>query len=347
MNHTTSPPRLTRTQKGVLYALFLLALGVGFLCSAEWIARAKGIQPWNGAGTKVSVVPGGRFFAQHPTLGYAHLPGHFTVTLTDGYTFVATHGTDALRITQPTNRASSTAGLPEIWIFGCSFTHGWSLNDDETYPWLLQQRFSGHRIVNFGVSGYGTIHSLIQFREALAHRKPALAVLTYASFHDERNTFARTRRKTVAVWSRLGTVTQPYARLGRDDALQFLAADNVEYREFPLMRHLAVSHYLEMAWSDCEQKRLRSHEVSEALVLEIAALASSNAVKLLVASIAEDGGMQSFSDRHGIPHADISVDLEAPGNRNLPHDRHPSAAANRMYAAKLEAAIHRNFPELH
>ncbi len=37
----------------------------------------------------------------------------------------------------------------------------------------------------------------------------------------------------------------------------------------------------------------------------------------------------------GILTADMWVDLDIEGNRNLPHDRHPSAIANRQYAWKL------------
>ena len=134
-----------------------------------------------------------KFFSKHPTLGYSHIAGKFTVTLGDGYSFKVTHLPNTLRITHPLNTyGQEDLQKEEIWIFGCSFTHGWSLNDQETYPWFIQQRFPEYEVINFGVSGYGTIHSLIQLNEALEKgRRPKIAVLTYGSLHDERNVFLR------------------------------------------------------------------------------------------------------------------------------------------------------------
>jgi hypothetical protein len=324
-----------------MYAVFLSLLAGVFLLSAELILRLKGVRPWDMTKVNISVEPGGRFFTRHPTLGYTHIAGRFKVTLADGFSFVVTHLPNSLRITQPIDRYYGASERPEIWIFGCSFTHGWSLNDQETYPWLLQQRLPEYQIVNFGVSGYGTVHSLIQYREALRLKRPRLAILAYASFHDERNTFSRNRRKLVAPWNKLGPLIQPYARLAENKSLQYLYAD-VEYREFPMMRRLALSHFLEMCWNRIEPKLLRSHEVSEALVMEMARVSKEHNVKFLVAAIAKVDQMLEFAEQHGIPNADISVDLNIKGFINL-HDGHPSAAANKLYAANLEAAIR---PEL-
>jgi hypothetical protein len=163
--------------------------------------------------------------------------------LADGYSFVVTHLQNTLRATQPIDNYSAADEKPEIWIFGCSFTHGWSLNDEETYPWLLQQRFPDYQIVNFGVSGYGTIHSLFQYRDALRMKRPRLAILAYARFHDERNTFARNWRKSIAPKNNMGALKIPYALLSKDGTLQYLDAD-LYYKELPIMNQMALSHDL-------------------------------------------------------------------------------------------------------
>jgi hypothetical protein len=110
------------------------------LAAAEVLARFMGIQPWTNADLGIRVSPGGRLFTPHPTRGYTQLPGSFVVTLRDGYSFTLTHLPSGLRITHPLWTYTHTRSKPEIWIFGCSFTHGWSLQDHETYPWLLQTR---------------------------------------------------------------------------------------------------------------------------------------------------------------------------------------------------------------
>jgi hypothetical protein len=247
-----------------------------------------------------------------------------------------THDARTLRITHPVDPAGAES-RPEIWIFGCSFTHGWSLSDEETYPWLLQQRFPNHEVVNFGVSGYGTVQSLLQFREALGHRRPAMAVLAYASFHDARNTFLRSRRKETAPWNRLGPLVQPYARLGAGEKLELQMAE-VAYTELPFMRHSALMHFVETRYNSIEDYFYKSHRVSEVLVAEMSGLARRNGVPLIVAGIWNDEPTQDmlrFASSLDVPVVDMSVDLDWPANNNLPHDLHPSAEANREYARQL------------
>ena len=254
MNPSKEKVQLTRKRKTLPYMIYLLILAVLFVTVAEVVLRAKGVNPWQKNEVSIQVDPGGTFFRAHPTLGYTHIPGRFTVTLGSGYSFNVAHLPNTLRITRPIDSYKKPERKEEIWIFGGSFTHGWSINDEETYPWLLQERFPEYDVVNFGVSGYGTIHSMLQFREALKTKTPKVAILAYAGFHDERNTFSRTRRKRVVPWNRLGPLVQPYAQLDRKGKLQYSFAD-VEYSEFPMMRYLALAHFIEMNYNRLETKR--------------------------------------------------------------------------------------------
>ena len=256
------------------------------------------------------------------------------MTLGSKYSFSVTTLPNTLRITRPLDSYKEPERKQEIWIFGCSLTYGWSINDEKTYPWLLQERFPKYDVINFGVSGYGTIHSLSQFREALKTRAPKVAVLAYASFHDQRNTFSRIRRKEIAPWNKLGPLVQPYARLDKEGGLQYLFAD-VEYSEFPLMRNLALAHFIEMNYNQMEFKGHRSHAVSEVLIAEMARLAKQFKVKFILANIEGDHAMLDFAEKNRIPNIDISVDLNLPEHTNLPHDDHPSVLANEKYADKL------------
>lgn len=87
--------------------------------------------------------------------------------------------------------------------------------------------------MNFGVSGYSKIYSLHQYRDALGSKRPRLAILAYAGFHDERNTLQRTWRKAIAPRNKMESLKFPYARLAEDGNLQYLDT-NVAYKEFPL-----------------------------------------------------------------------------------------------------------------
>lgn len=355
-SRNTNKPPATWRNKALLYAIVgSLTLAI-IVVGSEVFLRLEGIKPWRTHDVAIKVSPGGKLFAKHPTLGYSHIAGKFTVTLADGYSLKVTHLPNTLRITHPLDTYGGANYKKEIWIFGCSYTYGFSLNDEETYPWLLQERFPEYEIVNFGVSGYGTIHSLIQFREALkAGPPPKIAVLAYASFHDLRNTFLRIQRKRVAPWNHLGSLMQPYARLDRDGKLEYHMADTV-YSEFPLMKRLALAHFVEMEYDDYEDWRYRSHDVSKMLVKEIAQLAKEHGVEFIVAGIShldERGGkwnlvttgnrttleMLHFARENGIPSVDISVNERLGVYNNLPHNGHPNALANKEYADKLDAFL--------
>jgi hypothetical protein len=301
--------------------------------------RFKGFKPFTVAKIQTTVEPGGRFFTNHPTLGYRQLAGEFRVTLISNYTFKATHGADSLRITHPP-RPTNSAPRPEIWVMGCSYTHGWSLNDEETFPWLIQAKLPQYEVVNFGVNGYGTLHSMIQFQEFLKTRsKPAVVVVAYAAFHDERNTFVRSRRKAVVPYNQLGLLQQPYARLGSDGQLQHFL-EPVEYAEFPLMRYSAFINFIEEKYDLLEERRVRSQQVTRAIVREFAELCRSKGVQFVVAGITRDAmPLLDFCRDQKIPCVDIAVNLTIEGMRNNPYDDHPSARANREYAEKLEGYL--------
>jgi len=321
----------------ITYLIFPIFLSA---TSAETVLRVAGYKPWQIEDVNVAVEPKGNFFTKDSELGYKHLPGKFKVTLNGNYSYNATHLNNSLRITHPLNTYNHSSKKPEIWIFGCSFTYGWSLNDSETYPWLLQEKLPKYEIVNFGVGGYGTLQSLIQFKEALKQgNKPKIAVIAYAGFHDRRNTLVRARRKELAAWSKLGVLLQPDARLNGENNFTYSMV-KAEYREFPLMRLFALSNFLDDSYNRLENKLYRSHEVSKAIIEEFNRVAEAKGVKLVVAGINPGSAkmLQELS-QEGIATAEISVDLKIPGNNNLPHDSHPSAIANRQYAEKLEGFL--------
>ena len=334
----TKPSAPPKRKKLVFFTLYAFGLAAVFIATAEAALRLKGFEPWHGTAVAVKVEPGGKFYQPHPTLGYTHIPGRYTVFFWDT-AFAATHLPNTLRVTQPVESYNDSRTKEEVWIFGCSFTHGWGLQDNETYPWLLQQRMPEYEFVNFGVGGYGSIHSLIQFREALKNKTPRVAVLAYANFHDERNTLARQRRKWVVTGRNLGPIAQPYARLNGPGNLRY-SFTAVEYTEFPLMRYSALGNFIEDKYNQLEVGLVHSREVSELLVLEMAKIAGEHKVRFIVAGIFASAGtrkMLQFAQDHGIASVDISVDLKVPENR-LP-DEHPSAVANRIFADKLESFL--------
>lgn len=331
--------KLTGRKKALFVGASALIVAVVLAFVSEGVLRLVGVKPWNATKKTTRVEPGGRLFEANPTLGYTHIPGAYTVTLADGYSFHVTNLPNTLRVTHPIETYDSTSNQDGIWIFGCSFTYGWAINDDDTYAWLLQKDFPDYDVVNFGCSGYGTLHSLIQFREALAtHKPPRVVVLAYASFHDARNTFLRKRRKNVAPWNSLGPLVQPYASLDHDGKLVIKMAD-VEYREFPLMRHSSLAHFIEMTYNNFEAVRTPSRRITEAIIGEMLALCKANDIPMVFAFIDGKPYMMDYARKLGLPTVDMSVDMKVPENTNTPHDGHPSALAHRHYAETLEPVL--------
>ena len=341
---TTSEERLVLTGKKRLWfrLLYYPLMALLIFSVAEIAVRIKGFRPWTTTRPDIVVEPGGKFYQAHPLLGYTLLPGHYKVTLAGSYSYEVTNLDSTLRITHPLS--TYPGGVKKgIWIFGDSVTYGQSVNDEETFCWLLQERFPDYEIVNFGVMGYGELHSLIQLRESLNHGdKPKLVILTYASWQDVRSTFIRLRRKIVAPTASLGPVNQPYARLNSDGRLDILT-DALVYRPFPLMGYSAFINFLEESYDKYEERQSRSHEVTKAIIKEISALCRAQGIELVVAGLTSDpttADMFEYLKGDGIKLVNISVDfLNIKENNNLPYDSHPSAVAHRQYADKLDAFL--------
>jgi GNAT superfamily N-acetyltransferase len=316
------------------------------LVAAEVLARARGHRPWTPDPVAADVEPGGSLYRPDPILGYALRPGSYDVTLPGGLRFHATHDAEGHRATAAAaardHGASAPGGRPEIWIFGDSFSYGWAVGDEQTYPWLLQSAFPRHRVVNFAVGGYGTLQALLQLEAGLrSHPHPALVVLAHNFFHDPRNTFSRLRRREVAPWNRLGSIAHPLARLAPEGGLA-LGSAPVAYAELPLMRRSALANLAATAFDVLDDRRLRSHDVTRALLERFAATARAAGAPLVVATLEAspaNAPILGFAASLGARTADVSVDLRFRENTNLPHDGHPSPLAHGRYAKRLARAI--------
>jgi len=279
-------------------------------------------------------------------LGYTHLPGRFHVTLRDGFTFTMTHRQDTLRITRPLESYDSDDHRPALWIFGCSFTHGWSVNDEETFPWRVQEMLPDVDVVNFGVSGYDQLHALLQFGQALASRPaPQAIVVTYAHFHDERNTFSRSyRRGTLAQMSpRMRSVMQfPYANLGAGFSVVIRRRSAKASLLTPLSS-LMLANYVDGLFDHLDDRLTRSHDVSKALILQFGRRCHEEGIKLVVAGITDEPetwDVLAFCLRNEMNEVDISFDFSNSDYMNAPHDpEHPSPAGQHIYAERLVAYL--------
>ena len=343
MPNAVSPaPSLSRKRLLLIFAVYCLALGLLFLLGTEVALRLLGQGPSHSDTSESRIEPGGKLYTGHPTLGYTLLPGQFKVTLPSSYTFTMTHLPEGRRITRPFHLYNGADEKEEIWIFGCSFTYGWSLNDDETYAWTLQKSFPDYDIVNFGTSGYNTLQSFLQFLRALeSKRKLKFVIVAYAHFHDERNTFIRSWRKKVSASRQIGRIANPYARLREDSQLVYGMAE-MKYAALPFSHSLALMHVFENLYNEIEKRFSHSHQVTEMLLKRFAQVAKDHEIELVIAGILDSRvtrKMLRYAKSEGMPVVDMSVNLKVKENTNDPHDPHPSGRANEQFAAKLAAFL--------
>ena len=331
--------RVPRRRLVLLYSGYCIAVFAVVFGLAELALRIRGDAPWRPQPALLRVDPGGRLYQADPELGYRMLPGQYTVRFESGDAFRTTHGDDSLRVTRPAKQRLA-AGARGRWIFGCSFSYGWAVDDDAVYAWQLQQALPDWHVVNFSVNGYGTLQSRLQLERALRERPaPEVILLAYAAFHEERNTFVRQRRKRVAPFSALGPLVQPYARLDEGGRLRIEMAD-VEYHEWPGMRRSAVVHVAGQRWNRFERARANGQAVTRLLVREFVERGLAAGARVIVAGIAGDTAavLREARPLGAVPLA-LAVDLDAPGMRNPPPDAHPSPKAHRRYAARILQAL--------
>ena len=311
-----------------------LALILIFFVGCEVVCRIAGIAPLRRSSLIDAQTFSRSLYRKDEILGFANKPGRFVIAK-GHYQITMTHLADSLRITRPLDTYNHPRPFKgAIWIFGCSFTHGWSLDDTQTYPWLLQERFPDFDVVNFGVGGYGTVNSLLQLKEAVKSRRPpTIVILAYANFHDERNVMSRNWRLLVAPWIGVSEIEHLFARF--DDRGQ-LKIGKIRVDQLPaLIEHSALARLIEINLGILEDRQLRAHEVSEALIAEMNQLTSAAGGRFVLANIFGDNSILKFAAKQSIPGVNIAVDLRIKENNNLPYDLHPSAIANQKYAAKL------------
>ena len=323
----SSRKRLFAVMGFTLSMLILLLFG-------EVVARLMGYRPFHAVPGNVTVEPGGKLYRPLSEGGYVHYGGEFTVTLPTGYQFHLSHDADGLRSTRRGDAIATNQ--PGLWIMGCSITHGWSVNDGESYPWLVQSALTNHAVLNGGVSGYGTLHSRLLFQELLKKKsKPKTVVYAYGLFHDHRNTFVRIWQKGLVPYNKLPLLTYPRARWNGTVELNYDVVP-VAYNEWLLQRQSALVHFAEQQYNIREAGRERIQEVSRELVKNWAAFCLREGIEFIVAGISSDATpLLDWCRTAGISAVDISVPLSEPGNTNAPHDGHPSAKAHRVYAVKL------------
>ncbi len=265
-------------------------------------------------------------------LGYVSTPGRHRVSISvEGkvMSFVMT-------VPRPGERATGYADRPRahhIYVFGDSFVLGWGNNDEQTMPWLLQQRFPDYTVVNLAQNGYGITQAVLQYEKiGSALGDGDLMILPYADFYPPRDYGAPSwmRNLSRGLEQRLGRgdgmagARYPVTRVGPD------GMPKIEYR--------AISCAGNDTCRQSDPDRAVMIESTKAIIRFFAA--QKKTVVLAFIQGATDDQVVAYARSLGLPVADVRLDRATPEWDDFGvFDGHPGPVAQFHYFEKLSQAL--------
>ena len=115
-------------------------------------------------------------------VGWFPIPNSSVTSTTDSRTVRVRHNSLGLRDIEIENTTK-----PTIAFIGDSFVWGYDAEAEERFTDLLRPRLPQYRIVNAGVSGYGTDQELLLLRRLWDRIRPRVVVLVFCSDNDRYN----------------------------------------------------------------------------------------------------------------------------------------------------------------
>jgi len=243
-------------------------------------------------------------------------------------------------------RTSNTAitqdkQVPIISILGCSFTYGHSLNDEDTYAWLLQNKFANKCVINHAVAGYSLYQSLLVLEKNIEKDSPEVVVLGFHRDLGKRNTNS---------YEWVNIIQQTWkipSCLSKNHKLHRYSPQS--YKSLPFSAQSKLVKILEVNWNRLVYGRRGKEEVirntMEHLLLQMKATCEKHGAKFIVACIDDSSPYYDFFIKHGFQWCVSGVNTEEVTQEGeykwilYPFDNHPNQAANIKYADTVGNAI--------
>jgi hypothetical protein len=222
--------------------------------AVEVVLRTAGYRP---ARTLVFGPPRATIHEPDPHLGWRNKAGAF-IWPGRGEDIRLTFWPGGMRATGP----APVAGYRSVLVLGCSFTQGWAVSDDETFPWKLQASFPTTRFVNLGTAGYGTYQSLLAMERYLQNTRdsPDIVLYGFSDFHQSRNVGTAQRLRSVRQTSDEAAVIVPFVSIDERGNLRRHPPD--AYPHWPLRKHSAAVAFLEERYVELRTRRRGATEKS-------------------------------------------------------------------------------------
>jgi lysophospholipase L1-like esterase len=129
-----------------------------------------------------------RIYNYDAELGWFPVPNS-DVSFTGMRTIRSRHNSLGLRDIEP-----DTTAKPTIAFFGDSFVWGYDAEQNERFTEILRAKLTDQRIVNAGVTAYGTDQEYLLLRRLWDRLKPNVVVLMVCTDNDRKDNTANTRQ---------------------------------------------------------------------------------------------------------------------------------------------------------
>ncbi len=320
-----------RTISRLALLLFSAALS---LAAAELILRLEGYRPWTYVQTDRNEPT---MFEYDGELGWRTKTGYYLVPpydpsgATTHYSFLA----GGLRKSSA-GQTDTRDARPKLIVAGCSFTQGWAISDEETYPWKLQDSFPNYEVLNYGTAGYSTYQSLLMLERVLPTTQNANVLLYgFSDKHEVRNVAGADWAKKISMYSKRGQIFVPYVSLGPQGLL--VRHPPEAYPSFPLREHSSMVALAENGYAELKAKKRTKdrREATQRLILQMRDLARKYGMEFVIVFLNMDdeakSDYQNFSAENHLRSIDCSQKLTE--GMTVKGEGHPNGAMNSVWAA--------------
>jgi hypothetical protein len=320
--------------KKITFSIYSLVIVLVLL---ELTLRLAGISPYQTPKIVMKVEPD-FFIMPDSKLGFKQKTGKYNVFYHDSINTKLTIDTSSNRITSIKKEKHKAKQID--YYFGCSFTMGHGLSDEETFCWKIQEKLPRSKISNFAVGGTGTIYSYNQMIQLTDEEIPDRIIIVYAGFHNERNTnnLQWQMMNSLISKNKPGGIKIPYARISEDSIKTGFMTRFPEYKQIPLIENSSVVNSISLLSTKLHEMLItKSDKVTILIFDKIIDFCKKNNVKLIVLGIDNDKKTKNMLNQltlRGIKTYDISIDLS--NKEYLFLDKiHPNKIAHEKYANKI------------
>ena len=315
----------------LIYVLITFALVEGVL----WV---MGYRPYHNNDYRVVSSPKDPYIADEK-LGIQLNEGVFNFVLNEKIKFTATHDSNGNRVIPSNNHDSNE----KVVFLGCSYTYGYGVNDNESYPAITQEKHPEWNVQNTAVVGYGTAQHLLQLRELLENDSPVCVILGLSSVHFIRTVLSQKYRAHLKIG---------YKRSSSDvdkrmDGAKFPFFDDcsgkVKYASWNSLYSELSGRYLSASINFVQGILERNREskndpvdVTAAIIKEMQTLCKEKGVAFGVACLDTSKETKALKRKlKDVAWNNIGFSFKQKKYTHLPYDSHPNANGHEKIAASV------------